>query len=61
MVSALSITGSAFACPFLCFTCHIAVELCRKYWNSLSLGCRPVEATEPLLPQRYFNDDTENV
>lgn len=57
----VSISGCVLVCPFLCFTCHIAVELCRKYWDSLSLGYRPVEATEPLLQRRYFNDDIENV
>ena len=61
MVSALSIIGCALACPFLCFSCHIAAELCKQYWNSLSLGYRPVEATELLLQRRCFIDDAENV
>ena len=59
MASALSIIGCTLVCPFLCVTGCIAIELCKKYWNSLSPGCTPIEAAEQLLSPRYFIDSAE--
>ena len=57
----MAIACYAFACPFACIVGCATVELCKKYWDSWSLRYRPIPATEPLLPARYYTNDIEDV